>query len=92
MRNYQEMINRKITEYGNKFSDKDLNKNFIPYYENQKRIEVSFCSDTGKEYERKRGIVGITTGWKPIFLLMLTKRSIGSSWTIGKNDKIVKVV
>lgn len=83
MLNYQEYLIRKNKEYPNKFNDSQLNKNFIPYYENQERITVDFG------YEQKRGRIGITTGWKPCFLLMLTKRSIGSSYTIGMNDKIV---
>lgn len=86
MKNYQEYITRKRAEYGDKFNDSGLNKDFIPYYENNKRIEVDFG------YEVKRGRIGITTGWKPCFLLMLTTRSIGSSYTIGAKDKILKEV
>jgi hypothetical protein len=86
---YQAYLNRKKTEYGKKFNAVDLNKNFIPYYESQERIAVSFCNKQGKEYERKRGRIGVTTGWRPCFLLMLTTRSIGSSYIIGKKDKII---
>jgi hypothetical protein len=86
---YQDYLLRKKTEYGKKFNDNDLNKNFIPYYESQERITVSFCNKDGKEYEKKRGRIGVTTGWKPCFLLMLTVRSLGSSYIIGKNDKII---
>lgn len=86
MRNYQDLLDRKKREYGKKFNDADLNKDFIPYYENGERIEVDFG------YEKKRGTIGITTGWKSCFLLMLTKRSIGSSYTIGKNDKVIKTI
>ena len=86
---YQDYLTRKKREYRENFNDVDLNKNFIPYYESQERITVKFCNKQGKEYERKRGRIGITTGWRPCFLLMLTTRSIGSSYTIGKKDKVI---
>ncbi len=90
MQSYQSLIERKKREWGERFSDEQLNKDFIPYYESGERITVSFCGKDGKEYETKRGTIGVTTGWKPCFLLMLTKRSTGSSYTIGINDKIIK--
>ena len=89
MRNFNEYIERKKQEYNEKFDQSELNKDFIKYYENQERITVLFCDKSDKEYERKRGRIGITTGWRPCFLLMLTSRSSGSSYTIGENDKIV---
>ena len=92
MRNYGDIIEKARQEWGEKFSDKNLNKEFIPYFENGARIEVSFRNDKGKEYEVKRGTIGKTTGWKPSFLLMLTTRSIGSSYTIGNNDKVLRVI
>jgi hypothetical protein len=82
MRNYQELIDRKRREHGEKFDTSDLNPDFIPYYENGARITVDFG------YEKKRGTIGVTTGWKPCFLLLLRKNSSGSSYTIGKNDKV----
>ncbi len=81
-RNYQETIARRRNQYGDKFDDSELNRNFIRAYESQERITVDFGDGMCK-----RGTIGITTGWKPVFLLMLTKRSLGSSWTIGKNDR-----
>ena len=71
MRNYNDYIARKTNEYGKEFNPVDLANapQFIKYYENGKRIEVDFG------YEVKRGTIGITSGWKPVFLLMLTVRS-----------------
>lgn len=83
---FQEYIDFKKTRHGDKFVTSDLNPDFIPYFLNNKKVEVDFG------YEKKRGTIGVTTGWKPCFLLMLTKRSTGSSYTIGKNDKVVKVI
>lgn len=92
-RSYADFIARKKAEYGSKFDASDLAPQFISYYESGQRIEVEFISSTtGKPYETKRGRVGVTTGWKPVFLLMLTTRSIGSSYTLGKNDRVVHVV
>jgi hypothetical protein len=85
MRNYQEMIETKKAKFSN-FSDENLNPNFTKYYENGKRIEVDFG------YETKRGTIGITTGGKPCFLLMLRRDSVGSSYTIGKGDKVVREI
>jgi hypothetical protein len=92
MKNYSETIERKKREHGERFSDKDINKEFIPYFESGQRVEVSFRDGEGKEYEVKRGTIGITTGWVPVFLLMLTSRSRGSSYTIGKKDKVIRII
>jgi hypothetical protein len=82
-RNYQELITRKQREHGAKFDTSDLNQEFIKHYESGERVTVNFG------YEKKRGTIGVTTGWKPCFLLMLRSNSRGSSYTIGKNDKVV---
>ena len=66
-----------------KFSDSDLAKQFVPYFESGQRIEVKFI--WGDKIELKRGTVGVTTGWKPVFLLMKNSRSIGSSDILTKN-------
>jgi len=84
MKSYEYLIERKRILYGEKFDDSKLNQNFIRYYENEERITVDFG------HEKKRGTIGITTGWKPCFLLMPRKDSTGSTYTIGENDKVVK--
>jgi len=85
-RSFESYIERKKKQHGGKFDASDLNTDFITYFENQKRIEVDFGDET------KRGRIGVTTGWKPAFLLMLRRDSIGSSWLITSNCKIIKVV
>lgn len=82
-RNYSEWRITKCKEHGAKFDSSDLNQSFIPYFESGERITVDFG------YETKRGTIGVTTGWKPVFLLVLTKRSLGSSYTIGKDTKVI---
>jgi hypothetical protein len=86
MNNFKDYLDRKKREHGEKFDTSNLNAMFIPFYENGQRIEVDFG------YEKKRGTIGVTTGWKPSFLLMLTKRSVGSSYLINKECKVVKII
>ena len=71
MSKYTAFIERKKVEYGKKFDSSDLNNSFVEYYNNQARVEVDFG------YEVKRGRIGVTTGWKPCFLLMLRRNSMG---------------
>lgn len=82
-----DVIAKKQIAYGKRFDDSDLVHKFIPFYESGQRIEVDFGYGT-----IKRGTVGMTTGWRPVFLLMLRKDSVGSSWTLSNKDKIVKVI
>jgi hypothetical protein len=86
-RSFADFIQKKKTEFKDKFDDSGLAKKFIPYYENQNRIEVDVHGEG-----LKRGRVGVTTGWKPAFLLVLTSRSMGSSITLSDKDKIVREV
>lgn len=87
MNNYQNFLKRAKIEHGDKFDPSDLNQWFVPYFGNQLRIEVDLGNGVVK-----RGRIGVTTGCKPVFLLMLTTRSIGSEWTIGRGAKVLRVV
>lgn len=82
-RSYQEYLSRKQTEYGSKFDSSDLDPRFISYYENGKRIWVS---DFGHVTS---GTVGVTTGWRPVFLLISSSRAMGSSTTLTRKTKIL---
>jgi hypothetical protein len=83
---FESYLFRKQSQWGEEFDPTDLNLQFVPYFESGKRIEVDFG------YEIKRGTVGVTTGWKPTFILLLTKRSIGSAYTLGKDAKFIKEI
>ena len=85
MRNYSELLNRKRREYGEKFDPSDLAEQFRPYFGTGQRIKVNFG------HEVVTGTVGVTTGWKPGFLLMRRIDSIGSSYLLSKSDKIEAV-
>lgn len=91
-RNYAYTVRQRRGLYAGKFNESGLAKQFVPYYESQRRIEVAFYDINGQEYERKRGTVSMTTGWAPSFMLMLTRRSRGSSYRLNDRDKIVRVV
>jgi hypothetical protein len=69
-----------------------LNPSFAEYHISKQRVEVAFVDANGKTYETKRGTIGKTTGWKPVYLLMLTTRSTGSPYTIGMNDRVLRVI
>jgi hypothetical protein len=91
MRDYQEYINRKRQEYGDKFSDRDLQAQYIPYYESGERIEVTITYPNGKTYVR-RGTIGATTGWIPCFLLMRRSSDRSSSDTLTNPDLRITAV
>lgn len=87
MKSLQTVIYERQREYGDKFDPSDLALNFARYYESNERIEVDFGQG-----EIKRGRVGITTGWKPVFILVLRVTDSGSSWIINKKAKVLRVV
>ena len=78
------VLAKKRAQYGDKFDTSDLAPQFAKYWGTDTRITVQFAHGT-----KMRGRVGITTGWKPVFLLMLRSNSRGSSWTLGNDDKII---
>ena len=84
---FENYLKNKKISHGDKFDPSDLDPRFALYWENKKRIQVQFSDG-----EIKSGTVGITTGWKPIFLLMLRRNSHGSIYTLGKDDTILKEV
>lgn len=85
MGRWTEFLERKRREYGSSFDPSDLDPRFIQFYESGKRIKVLTYGVP------KTGTVGITTGWKPMFLLIQTSRSLGSHWLLGKEATILGV-
>jgi hypothetical protein len=80
---FKDYVERKKKEYGDKFNQDDLNPDFIKAYESQQRIKVNFG------YGVKTGKIGLTTGFRPSFLLILRSDSRGSIWVIDKTSKII---
>lgn len=86
MTKYEELIQRKRAEYGDRFDPSDLNPGMVEYFNAGSRVRVRF--DCGEE---KTGRIGVTTGWRPVFLLMLSSRARGSSWTIGPKSRVTAI-
>ena len=64
---------RKQREHGAKWDASQLDRSLVPYFESGARIKVRIFDEV------LTGTVGVTTGWRPAFLLMRTSRSMGSS-------------
>jgi hypothetical protein len=87
MNKYQQFTERKQREYSEKFDPSELAPQFVPHYNTGQRVII-----LTKYGETKRGYIGVTTGWKPCFLLMNNTRSIGSSETLSAADQIIGTV
>jgi len=85
MRSYQDLVFRGRQRHGAQFDESSLDPRFIRYDESGQRVRVKTCGMF------LTGTIGVTTGWKPCFLLMRTSRSTGSSWTLGQEDELIAV-
>ncbi len=79
-KSFDDYIQRKKAEYGEKFDPSDLDARFVPAFESGERVRLKFYGEGVKT-----GTVSVSTGWKPVFILILTRRSMGSSYTLNKN-------
>jgi hypothetical protein len=84
MQMFGDYLERKRREHGERFDQSDLSAQFVPFYESGKRIRVDFGHG-----DIKSGRVGVTTGWRPTFILLLTKRSRGSTWLLSDRCIII---
>jgi len=82
---FRDYLIGKKADFGKKFDPSALPDKFVKYFESGQRIEVK--TECG---EIKRGYVGITTGWKPAFLLLSYYNSHGSSELLSKKTEILK--
>lgn len=95
-KNYmEELVAIKRAQIGEKFDSSDLQPEFARYYFSKERIKVKLWSKvSGSEecqFEFVTGMVGITTGWKPSFMLLRSSRSISSSILLNDDCLIVAV-
>jgi hypothetical protein len=86
MSRYADFIARGKARHGERFSPPPAADRWAPYMDSQQRIKVRLSYD-----EELTGTVSATTGWQPVFLLMRTSRSMGSSNTLGDGDQVVAV-
>ena len=85
MRSYQEWHRRAEAQHGSRLSVAGLDSRFVRYFESGERIRVRCMGAV------ITGTVGVTCGWFPVFLLIRTARSSGSSWTLGSRDEVLAV-
>ena len=91
MRTYERYVTRKQHEYGTQFCPPSREEvaRFGPYLGDRNvRVTVSRTFESG-ETETRTGYIGITTGWKPAFLLISRINSTGSSDVLSAKDVIV---
>jgi hypothetical protein len=86
---YQGFIDRKKELFGDRFDDSDLAPAFVDNFNRnpgrpRHRILVRFPSG-----EEIWGFVGVSTGWKPVFLLMRREGQIGSELVLTKDCTII---
>lgn len=86
-RNFFDWVSQKRRQFGTRFSTADLAEQFVPHFESGDRIEVLFSYG-----DIVRGTVGVTTGWRPAFILLLRRNSMGSSHVLKKEDKVLRIV
>ena len=80
-------LQRGRAKHGDRFDPAGLAPAFTGYFNTGQRIEVTFGYG-----EVKRGTVAATSGWRPSFMLMLTRRAIGSSWLLSDKDNPTAVI
>lgn len=64
----------------------ELSTLLTPYYHNRKRVEVLLSDGT-----KKRGYIGMTTGWKPAYILLARSNSHGSSEVLSRDCYVTEV-
>ncbi len=87
MSNYTDFLERAHAKWGDKFDASDLCEKFVPYYNSKRRIKVRVHTLDEVNF----GTVGVTTGWRPSFILLHSSRSIGSSILLDNRDEILAV-
>ena len=85
MSKYTDYIARKRAEYGERFDPSELDPRFAPYFDNGERVRVATYGLV------LTGTIGVTTGWRPAFLLIRRKTDRGSSWVLGANSHVLAV-
>ena len=85
MSEYIAYLKRQSKKYGDKFDPSNLAPQFAPYLHSWNRVAV----DMGDKV--RKGYVGVTTGWRPVFLLLHRRNSIGSTNILTLNDKLLEV-
>jgi len=91
MDKFEAYCERKTAEYGARFVRPSGSPELVAAFNDGGRYEVDVYGP-GDVRWIKRGRIGITTGWEPAFLLMSTRRSLGSSLTLDARSVILRKV
>lgn len=82
---YDDFVRRGRRQYGDKFDTSELPQKFVRYYNSDERVRV----ERGDHV--RTGRVGVTTGWKPAFLLMHRSSDTGSWDILTEDDQVTHV-
>jgi hypothetical protein len=91
MNSYAGRLARGRQEHGARFDSSDLDAahpSLVEAYESGQRVRVVTTFDNGETFERT-GVVSMTTGWRPAFLLMHRSNARGSWDVLGPRDRVV---
>lgn len=83
---------------GNEYDFSELDERFKPYYDSGQRVEVEWLegyedySGYGARTDGKKArfYVGKSTGWKPVYLQIYSKRSIGGQAILSSAVKSIR--
>lgn len=90
MTEYERLLERKRSEHGDRFVEPWGVEKFASFLHSGIRIRVRTTYPSG-DVEERTGTVGITSGWRPAFLLMHRSSDHGSWDTIDERDEITAV-
>lgn len=82
-KSFEAYISRARSYYKEQFDDSELALKFVEYFESQDRICVDWYG------ESVRGYVGVTTGWRPAFILLLKANSLGGSIILTNETEVI---
>lgn len=65
----------------------DLDERLTPYYKSGERVKITY-----KDGSIARGTIGKSTGWKPIYLIIKTTRSLSGEGVLNNFIKNIQAV
>ena len=89
MTRYEELITRKRAQYGDKFDPSELAPQFVEAFNRGQSCRVAVPAFSGEPGKKSWGHIGVTTGWRPVFLLMRSSRCYGSSYVLKSDTPII---
>jgi hypothetical protein len=85
-RNYADLVEYFKRQHGDRFDDSELYSQFRPWVGYRGRIEIS-----GEHFANRRrtGYLGVTSGWRPAFMLVSRSNATGSSDLLRRDDHVI---